>query len=70
VPQAFPLLALAGVFRPAHRVVQRLLLQRITPPDRYMRMYGVSEAFDSGGQALGAVLVPLLVFVFGVQRRS
>lgn len=67
VPQAFPLLALAGVFRPAHRVVQRLLLQRITPPDRYMRMYGVTEAFDSGGQALGAVLVPLLVFVFGVQ---
>ena len=67
IPQAFLLLAFAGVFRPAHRVVQRLLLQRITPPDRYLRMYGVTEAFDSGGQALGAALVPLLVLLFGVQ---
>lgn len=67
VPQAFPLLALAGGFRPVHRVVQRIMLQRITPPDRYMRMFGVTEAFDSGGQALGAALVPLLVVVFGVE---
>ncbi len=67
VPQAFPLLALAGGFRPVHRVVQRILLQRITPPDRYMRMFGVTEAFDSGGQALGAALVPLLVVAFGVE---
>jgi MFS family permease len=67
LPQAFPLFVLAGGFRPAHRVVQRLLLQRITPPDRYMRMFGVSEAFDSGGQALGAAIVPLLVLVFDVR---
>jgi hypothetical protein len=67
VPQAFPLLAMAGGFRPAHRVVQRLLLQRITPPDRYMRMFGIAEAFDSGGQALGAALVPVLVLAFDVQ---
>lgn len=66
-PQAFPLLALAGGFRPVHRVVQRIMLQRITPPDRYMRMFGVTEAFDSGGQALGAALVPLLVALFGVE---
>jgi hypothetical protein len=30
-------------------------------------MYGVTEAFDSGGQALGAAFVPLLVLAFGVQ---
>lgn len=67
VPQAFPLLALTGGFRPLHRVVQRIMLQRITPPDRYMKMFGVTEAFDSGGQALGAALVPILVAVFGVE---
>lgn len=67
VPQAFPLLALAGGFRPLHRVVQRIMLQRITPPDRYMRMFGVTEAFDSAGQALGAALVPLLVAAFGIE---
>jgi hypothetical protein len=43
------------------------MLQRITPPDRYMRMFGVSEAFDSGGHALGAALVPLLVLLFGAE---
>jgi hypothetical protein len=32
-----------------------------------MRMFGVSEAFDSGGQALGAAIVPLLVLVFDVR---
>jgi hypothetical protein len=67
VPQAFPLLTVAGGFRPVHRVVQRIMLQRITPPDRYMRMFGVTEAFDSGGQALGAALVPLLVVAFGIE---
>lgn len=67
VPQAFPLLALTGGFRPVHRVVQRLLLQRITPPDRYMRMFGVTEAFDSGGRAVGAGLVPVLVALIGIE---
>lgn len=67
VPQAFPLLAFAGGFRPVHRVVQRIMIQRITPPDRYMRMFGVTEAFDAGGQALGAALVPVLVAAFGVE---
>jgi MFS family permease len=67
VPQAFPLLAFAGGFRPVHRVVQRLLLQRITPPDRYLRMFGIAEAFDAAGQALGAALVPLLVLAFDVE---
>jgi hypothetical protein len=67
IPQAFPLLVVAGGFRPLHRVVQRIMLQRITPPDRYMRMFGVTEAFDSAGQALGAALVTLLVLGFGIE---
>ena len=67
VPQAVPLIAIGGAFKPTHRVVQRLLLQRITPPDRYMQVFGVNEAFDIAGQALGAAIVPLLVFVFGLQ---
>ncbi len=67
IPQAVPLIVIGGGFRPTHRVVQRLLLQKITPPDRYMQVFGVSEAFDVGGQAMGAALVPLLVLGFGLE---
>ena len=67
VPQAVPLIVIGGGFRPANRVIQRLLLQRITPPDRYMQVFGVNEVFDILGQAIGAIMVPLLVILFGLE---
>lgn len=67
VPQAVPLIVIGGGFRPANRVIQRLLLQRITPPDRYMQVFGVNEVFDIIGQAIGAIMVPLLVILFGLE---
>lgn len=66
-PQVFPLIALGGGFRPVDRVAQRLMLQRVTPPDRYMTTFGLQEAFDAGGQALGAALVPLVAAAFGLR---
>ena len=65
VPQAFPALIVSGGFGPLHKVVQRMQVQRICPPDRYLRMFGTVEAFDAGGQAMGALVAPLLVLLLG-----
>lgn len=65
VPAAFPIIFLSGAAKPQHQVVQRLMLQRITPPDRQLRMFSVHEAFDAGGRALGALSFPLAVIWLG-----
>lgn len=67
IPAATPLVGLSGAFTPLHRVAQRLMLERITPPDRYLRVFGFLESFDVGGQALGALLVPVAIALFGAE---
>jgi len=67
-PGAFPAIAIAGGSRPIHQVIQRLMVQRITPPDRHLRMFSVHEAFDAGGRALGALLLPEAVAWLGPEN--
>ncbi len=67
IPGAFPAIVISGAAKPAHQVIQRLMVQRITPPDRQLRMFSMHEAFDAGGRAIGALFVPIAVAALGTQ---
>ena len=70
----FPTLATAlgllGVAGLSHSVVDtagRSLLVRVTPFSRVARVFGLLEGLTTGALAVGALLVPLLIAVGGVQ---
>ena len=64
---AFPLLAAAGVGRTVLDVAGRSLLQRLAPPDLLARIFGALEGISMAALAVGSLLAPLLVHVFGAR---
>jgi MFS family permease len=62
---AFVLFALAGVGRTLLDVTVRTLLQRTVSADVLARVFGLIEALDSAGLALGSILAPALVAILG-----
>ena len=61
---------LLGAYGAGHAyfdVAGRTLLQRTTRPDVLSRIFGIQEALMMGGIALGSLLAPLAVAVFGTR---
>lgn len=61
------LIALGGIGYSACDVTGRTILQRVTPDDVLARVLGGLEGIGLVGLALGALIVPILVTVFGIQ---
>lgn len=64
---AFLLVAAAGLGRTVLDVTGRTLLQRTSPPTVLAGVFGILESLLNAGLALGSVLVPLLIWLGGVQ---
>jgi hypothetical protein len=67
VAGAFLLVAAAGLGRTVLDVTGRTLLQRTSPPAVLAGVFGILEALLNAGLALGSLLVPLLIWIGGVQ---
>jgi Na+/melibiose symporter-like transporter len=67
VAGAFLLVAAAGLGRTVLDVSGRTLLQRTSPPAVLAGVFGILESLLNAGLAVGSVLVPLLIWLGGVQ---
>jgi MFS family permease len=67
VALAFVLLLLCGVGQAFFNVAGRTLLQRTVDDEVLSRVFGLQEGLMMAGLAIGAVLAPILVAVFGSQ---
>ena len=64
---AFLLLVACGAARSFFDVAARTLLQRAVREDVLARVFGLEEALQMGGLAVGSAMAPLLVSRFGAQ---
>jgi MFS family permease len=64
---ALLLLAICGGGRALVDVTARSLLQRIVPNDSLSRAFGALEGLEMAGLAVGAILVPALIRLFGIR---
>jgi MFS family permease len=68
VTLAIPLIIVGGIGYAACDVIGRTILQRVTPDRMLARVLGALEGIGLVSLAIGAVLVPLVVSVIGVQQ--